>query len=287
MRDKRTALRRRHGRRTRLSSRPRRPVSAVGNQPVTITADGENTYIGDIATADDNVVVTYKGDTLYADHVIYDRSTKVVTARGDVRIYTGVRVYRGDLVTYNLDTKAITSANYRALDYPKLIAGKNVTTPGPNHYRLHDASFTTSNRQNPSFHLEASTMEYRPNDQVVMKNVVLYIGNVPVMYFPIFVQSLIDKRPAYQFDIGTSGQFGTFIDNKYNFVVNNRLRGTAEFDVREDARLCRRGRSPVFPRPRQRHAAAHLLRAGQSLRLAQPDRAQPAVARRPHQLQRL
>ena len=209
------------------------PVSAAGSQPVTITADGQNTYIGDIATADDNVVVTYKGDTLYADHVIYDRSTKVVTARGDVRIYTGVRVYRGDVVTYNLDTKAITSANYRALDYPKLIEGKNVTTPDPNHYRLRDASFTTSNRQNPSFHLEASTMEYRPNDQVVMKNVVLYIGNVPCFYFPIFVQSLVDKRPAYQFDIGDSGQFGAFIDNKYNFVINNRLRGTAEFDARE------------------------------------------------------
>ena len=49
------------------------PVSNVGDQPVTITADGDNTMIGDIASADDNVVVTYKGDTLYADHVIYDR----------------------------------------------------------------------------------------------------------------------------------------------------------------------------------------------------------------------
>jgi LPS-assembly protein len=210
------------------------PVSAVGSQPVTIKADGDNTYIGDIATADDNVVVTYKGDTLYADHVVYDRSTKIVTARGDVRIYTGVRVYRGDLVTYNLDTKAITSANYRALDYPKFITGKNVTTPDPNHYRLHDASFTTSNREKPSFHLEAGTMEYRPNNQVVMKNVVLYIGNVPVFYFPIFVQSLVDKRPAYQFDIGSSGQFGAFLDNKYNFVINDRLRGTAELDLRQD-----------------------------------------------------
>jgi len=209
------------------------PVSNVGDQPVTITADGDNTMIGDIASADDNVVVTYKGDTLYADHVIYDRSTKVVTATGNVHIYAGMRVYRGDVVTYNLDTKAITSANYRALDYPKMLAGKSVTTPDPNHYRLRDASFTTSNRQNPSFHLEASTMEYRPNDEVVMKNVLLYIGDVPVFYFPIFVQSLIDKRPAYQFDIGVGGRFGPFMDNKYNFVINDQLRGTAEFDVRE------------------------------------------------------
>jgi LPS-assembly protein len=207
------------------------PVSAVGD--VEITAQTDNTMIGEIATADGDVVMTAKGDTLYCDHLIYDRSTHVATATGDVRIYSGIRVYRGDMVTYNLDTKAITSANYRALDYPKFITGKSVTTPDPNHYRLKSASFTTSNRQNPSFRLEAGTMEYRPNDEVVMKNVVLYIGDVPCGYFPIFVQSLVDKRPAYEFDIGNSGQFGVFMDNKYNFVINNRLRGTAEFDARE------------------------------------------------------
>jgi LPS-assembly protein len=209
------------------------PVGKSAEQPVDITADDDNTMIGDIATADGNVIVTYDGDILYADHVIYDRSTKVVTATGNVRIYTGLRVYRGDVITYNLDTKAITSANYRALDYPKMISGASVTTPDPNHYHLREASFTTSNRQHPSFHLEARTMEYRPNNQVVMKNVLLYIGDVPVFYFPIFVQSLLDKRPAYQFDVGAGGRFGAFIDNRYNFVIDNNLRGSAELDYRE------------------------------------------------------
>jgi lipopolysaccharide assembly outer membrane protein LptD (OstA) len=102
-----------------------------------------------------------------------------------------------------------------------------------NHYRLKDASFTTSNRQNPSFHLQASTIEYRPNDEVVLKNVVVYVGDVPVFYFPIFVQSLTDSRPTYQFQIGDSGQFGYFIDNKYNWVANDKMRGDVEFDVRE------------------------------------------------------
>jgi LPS-assembly protein len=208
------------------------PVSSVGEQPITITAE-QNSYIGDVASADGNAVLSYKGDTIYADHIILDRSTKVVTCTGDVRIYTGLRVYRGDVVTYNLDTKAMTSANYRSLDYPKMLEGKSVTTPDPNHYRLEDASFTTSNRENPSFHLEAKTIEYRPGDQVVLKNVLLYIGKVPVLYFPIFVQSLVDPRPTYAFDIGNSGQFGAFMDNTYNFVINDRMRGSAEFDIRE------------------------------------------------------
>jgi LPS-assembly protein len=209
------------------------PTSSAGDAPVTIRADGENTYVGEIATADDNVVVHYKGDVIFADHIVYDRATKVMIATGNARIFSGNRIYRGDSITYNLDTKAITSANFTGADYPRFIAGRQVTTPEFNHYRLTNAEFTTSNRQNPSFHLEASTIEYRPNDEVVLKNVVAYIGDVPVFYFPLIVQSLTDSRPTYQFSIGDSGQFGYFMDNKYNWVANDKMRGTVELDVRE------------------------------------------------------
>jgi LPS-assembly protein len=200
---------------------------------VTITADGQNTYVGEIATADDNVIVHYQGDVIFADHVIYDRSTKIVNATGNVRIYSDNRVYRGDTIVYNLDTKAIHSSAFLGEEYPKLFSAKEVTTPGFNHYRLTNATFTTNNREKPSFHMEATTIEYRPNDEVVLKNVLLFIGDVPVFYFPVFVQSLTDSRPTYQFSIGDGGRFGAFIDNSYNWVADTKLRGTVEFDARE------------------------------------------------------
>lgn len=209
------------------------PVVNPNSEAISITADGQNTYVGDIATADDNVVVRSRGDVLFADHVVYDRATHIVIATGNVRLFSSSRVYRGDSLTYNLDTKAITSTTFKSADYPRFLSGKQVTTPDFNHYRLTNASFTTSNRQNPSFHLEASTIEYRPNDEVVMKNVVAYVGDVPVFYVPIFVQSLTDSRPTYQFEIGNSGQFGYFLDNTYNWVASDKMRGSVEFDLRE------------------------------------------------------
>jgi LPS-assembly protein len=214
-----------------VSTQP--PVSSAGDADIVIRADGENTYVGEIATADDNVVVHYKGDVIFADHMIFDRATRVMIATGNARIFTAGKVYRGDSITYNLDTKAITSANFSGAEYPRYVKGQQVTTPGFNHYRLTNAYFTTSNRQNPSFRLKASTIEYRPNDEVVMKNVILFIGDVPVLYFPIFVQSLTDSRPTYQFQIGDSGQFGYFMDNQYNWVANDKMRGDVEFDIRE------------------------------------------------------
>ncbi|HUB66820.1 MAG TPA: hypothetical protein VL981_04980 [Candidatus Methylacidiphilales bacterium] len=208
-------------------------TSKTGEVPVTVTADGQNTYIGNIATADDNVVLRYKDTVIFADHMIYDRSTHVVMANGNVRLFTATRVYRGESMTYNLDTKAITSAAFRGGEYPKFLTAKQVTTPEFNHYRLTDATFTTNNRENPSFHLAASTIEYRPNDEVVLKNVLFYVGDVPILYLPIIVQSLTDSRPVYQFSIGQSGNFGAFMDNQYNWVLDGNMRGTVEFDVRE------------------------------------------------------
>ena len=209
------------------------PVANAGDDAVVITADGKNTYIGNIATADNNVVVRYRGDVIFADHIILDRSTKTVTATGNVRIFSAGRFYRGDAITYNLDTKAMTSSSFLGEEYPKFISAQKVTTPEFNHYRLTNATFTTNNREHPTFHMEASTIEYRPNDVVVLKNVLLFVGEVPVAYFPVFVQSLTDSRPTYQFNIGDSGQFGAFIDNKYNWVASDKVRGSTEFDVRE------------------------------------------------------
>jgi LPS-assembly protein len=209
------------------------PAPKPVDSTVIIDADTDNTFHGNIGTADGNVVVHYKDETVFADHVIYDRSTKVVIANGNVRIFSDSRVYRGDSITYNLDTKAMESSSFFGEEYPKLLAAKHVTTPEINHYRLTNASLTTSNRESPSFHLHASTIEYRPGDEVVLKNMVLYIGEVPVFYFPIFVQSLQDSRPAYQFEVGTGGQFGAFLQNTYNWVATNSLRGSTEFDIRE------------------------------------------------------
>jgi len=209
------------------------PTSNSRNATITVRADGTNTYFGSIVTADDNVVVHDNGDVIFADHITWDRSTNIMIATGNARIFTSSRIYRGDSITYNLDTKAIVSTNFTGADYPRFIAGKQVTTPEFNHYRLTDALFTTNNRQNPSFHFEAGTIEYRPNDEVVLKNVVLYVGSVPVFYVPILVQSLTDSRPTYQFQIGESGQFGYFMNNTYNWVANDKLRGSTEFDIRE------------------------------------------------------
>ena len=58
---------------------------------MTVRADGENTSVGSIITADDNVVVHYKNDVIFADHIVFDRATRVMIATGNARIFSGSR----------------------------------------------------------------------------------------------------------------------------------------------------------------------------------------------------
>ena len=68
--------------------------------PLQITSDGANRYEGGIYYAEDNVTVTYGGDVLMADQVHFNPTTKEATAKGNVRLYSRDKIYRGDLLTY-------------------------------------------------------------------------------------------------------------------------------------------------------------------------------------------
>ena len=63
--------------------------SVAANDAVTITADGANSYVGDVATANDKVVCRFHDCTLTADHVTYNRLTHTLIASGNAKLVEG------------------------------------------------------------------------------------------------------------------------------------------------------------------------------------------------------
>lgn len=185
-----------------------------------------------IATAEDNVILKTKGDLIFCDRLTYNLKTKVAICKGNVRVYSNDHIYRGDTLLYNTDTKDIQSADFRMASYPMFVAGNEIITPGFNHYRIYDGYFTTDNRTDPAFKMRAQTIEIYPNDSLVLKNIVVYVGPVPILWLPMYAQALNDDRAAYQWTAGDSGTWGAFFDNKYNWVYDERIKGTLHFDFR-------------------------------------------------------
>ena len=211
------------------------PPASTGNGksgvPVEITAD-ETNYEGGWATASGNVVVRYGPDLLYADRTTYDEGKHVVTAEGNVRIYVAGRVYRGEHMVYNFDTKAVTSTDFSIAAFPAFAKGQAVTTPEPNHYRVTNGYITTENREHPTYKLRAHTLEIYPDDRVVMKDAVLYVGDVPVFWFPYYAQSVKSQESSFTIRGGSSSRFGGEVFATMNWKVSDQLDLTFHEDYR-------------------------------------------------------
>ena len=208
------------------------PAMAASKAPVEITADGETTYVGGLATASGNVVVRHGPDLLYADRVTYDMPRKLATADGNVRIYSGTRVYRGEHVTFNFETKAFASNNFSLAAFPIFAKGEQVTTPEAGHYHLRNAYITTDNRAHPSYRIKAHTIEIYPDDRVVMKDVVVLVGDVPVFYLPYYSQSLKSDESTFLFRGGDSSEFGATGQLTVNWRVSDDLAAAFHEDYR-------------------------------------------------------
>ena len=205
--------------------------SSLKGQPIEITSSGGTHYEDGVATARDNVSIR-SGDTeIYADYARYDNTTKVVYVEGNVRIYRGVELYVGDSGSYNTETREIEANKLRTVDFPFDLGGERIRTIGENASLVQKGSFTTHDAENPDFQLRSTTVRVYENDRVIMKNVTLYVGRVPIFYWPYLYQSLDDSfsfviSPAYM------SSWGPTLLSRLTFPITDNIKGNVRLDYR-------------------------------------------------------
>jgi LPS-assembly protein len=207
-------------------------MPGLGDLPVEITASGETNYKNGIATAHDNVAI-HVGDTdIYADSAEYNSRTREITVDGNARIYRDVNLYVGEHAVYNLDTKQIRTTNMRTEHSPYLVAGEDMTTLSATQALVHDGTFTTDDSSNPGYRLHARTVRIYEKDRVVFQNVTLYIGKVPVFWWPYLYQSLDD---AFSFLISPAylSSWGPSLLTQVTFPITDKIKGRIRLDYRE------------------------------------------------------
>ncbi len=201
------------------------------HQPVEITSSGETTYENGVATARDNVAI-HIGDTdIYGDFAQYNSRTHEVSVEGHVRIYRDVNIYVAERGVYNIETKQIRTSNVRTDYHPYFLSGENVTETSANVYRVEDATFTTDDSPRPDFHLHARTVRVYENDHVVFQNVTMYVGKIPVFWWPYMYQSLND---AFSFTISPAylSSWGPSLLTQVTFPITEDIKGRLRLDYR-------------------------------------------------------
>jgi LPS-assembly protein len=191
----------------------------ASQQPIEISADGENRYQGGIAYAQGNVTVRYGEDIIDADQITYDKATRLITATGNVRIYAEKRIYRGEYFTYDLDSKKVTSRDFKAAWHQIYAVGQSIESPATNAYLIKNGTYTIDNRERPSYSMKARTMTIYPDDRIVCHNVTVYIEDVPVMWLPYVAMPI--NKDSDNFDIGggSSSYWGIFATGAYTTAL--------------------------------------------------------------------
>src|SRR3954468_1931814 len=210
---------------------------SLKGQPIEITSSGGTEYKNGVATARQNVAIHAGNTDVYGDYAEYNSETHMVWIQGNVRIYRGTELYVGDTGSYNTETQEITADNLRSLENPYFLAGEHVdrkddeTKDNETLTLVKQGYFTTHDSFTPDFRMKASTVRVYENDYVVFKNLVFYVGKVPIFYFPYLYQSLDD---AFSFMISPAytSSWGASLLSRLSFPLGKHIKATARLDYR-------------------------------------------------------
>jgi LPS-assembly protein len=210
----------------------RAQLPSFGDMPVDIINADETHFEGGVAVAEGNVVIQYGGTTIYADYGEYHTDTHDIFVRGHVRIYHEGQVFVGERAVYNLETKQLHAANFQGDLYPFRFSADSLSSIGPGAYLVRDGSFTTSDSSVPDYQLRAKSARIYTGQRIILRDVTLYIGNVPVFWWPYIYQPL-RRDLSYTLHPGFYSGWGFFTLSEWNFPIADNWDGRLHIDYRE------------------------------------------------------
>lgn len=190
-----------------------------------------------IATVTGDVNIVYGDVEIRCGSAQYNQMTGEVVARDGVTIWRAGTIYRGDTITYNSVTGAMSGQNvisgmpagtgmfiYKAEDFQSKSKLENrIDATG--------ISFTSHDLQNPNFHLGAKELTVYPGDSAVMRGVKLYGGDTPFFYWPKFTQSL-QNEVGYRMSPGYQSRWGAFLLTQYSVIHGDHTLAKYKLDLR-------------------------------------------------------
>ncbi len=181
---------------------------------------------------------SYGQGVLVADRARVNFSTGEVRASGNVRIQRDDLVWVGENITYNFLTRQMEAVEFRAGGAlpgypPAFVAGENVGGDHSNNvYVAENAYVTTDDVAEPATRIRASSIKIIPGKEFEARNAVLFVGNVPVFYFPFYTQRLDGQMNRFDFVPGYRSRYGAYLLSSYNWVWNEHLDGAVRGDYR-------------------------------------------------------
>ncbi|MFA6321554.1 MAG: LPS export ABC transporter periplasmic protein LptC [Candidatus Omnitrophota bacterium] len=180
-----------------------------------------------------NISIKYKDIELTCDKITVYLDTREAIAEGNVKVTQKGAYFTGERMNYNFDTRKGTVLTGHFASNPFYGRAEQLDkVENKDTYKLERGYVTTCDLDNPHYRLQARHVEIYLNDKVVAKHLVLYIRNVPVMYFPYYVQYLKQTKGYVTVMAGKKKEWGYYVLGSYRYHLNQAMKGDAMLDYR-------------------------------------------------------
>jgi lipopolysaccharide assembly outer membrane protein LptD (OstA) len=180
------------------------------------------------------VLVRYGSAFLTADQVSVNQQSGQVVADGDVHIQSEEQLWAGEHIRYNFKTHLMEAEQFRTGKSPVFMEGEGLRGETTNQvYTATNSVITTDDVSEPAIKIRAKYIQIIPGDKVVAHHATLYVGGVPVFYFPYYSRNIGPHANNFTFLPGYRSYYGPFLMSSYNFYMSPELDGVAHVDYRE------------------------------------------------------
>lgn len=187
-----------------------------------------------IATATNGVIVRYGGAVLTADQVQLNEATGEAVADGSVHIQQGDQIWVSEHIRYNFKTRQMDAAQFRSGQSPIFLAGQDLRADTSNHvFFTTNAFVTTDDIAQPAVKVKAKFLRIIPGQRVTARHATLYVGGVPLFYFPYYSRRLGPHANDFTVTPGFRRSFGPYLLGSYTWYLSEQLDGELHADYRE------------------------------------------------------
>jgi len=189
----------------------------------------------DLIKANGKVEMTWQDMTMTADTATFNRTSQTLTAKGNVYLVKGGDILQGDYLVMDTETGRAEMENGRI--YMKQgnfrADGKQIARTGDNDYALRKGGLTTCDAAVPSWKFGASELDVTLEEFATGSNVIFYVKDIPVFYFPyIMLPVKRDRQSGLLFPkFGNSSKRGVSVDIPYYWAISPSQEATIDLDV--------------------------------------------------------
>ena len=187
-----------------------------------------------ITRGTNGVIVKFGNGLLTADSVSVNTKSGEVIADGKVHIEREDQIWAGEHIRYNFKTRQMEAEQFRTGKYPVFAYGEGLHGERSNQvYMATNAFITADDIANPAIKIKARSLKIIPGKRIEARHAVLYLGDVPVFYFPFYTRNLGAHPNNFNFIPGYRSTFGPYLLTSYRWFLNPELDGDLRLDLRE------------------------------------------------------